>query len=96
MDLSILKLTASCDVCHARGRRRSLIPEQLVVLLAGPFSHTSTQYMDFVERTCEANAAGENSSFVFIACVKSVPFYHFKLAYVVLQMVVKEFFETHF
>ena len=29
-------------------------------------------------------------------CVKSVPRYHFDLAYVVLQMAVKEFFEKHF
>ena len=47
------------------------------------------------ERTCEANPAGENSSFIFTVCVKSVPLYHFKLAYVVLHMAVKEFFETH-
>ena len=46
--------------------------------------------------TCEANRAGENSSFIFTVCVKSVPCYHFKLAYVVLQMAVKEFFETYF
>ena len=32
----------------------------------------------------------------FLVCVKSVPGYHFKLACVILQMVVKEFFETHF
>ena len=32
----------------------------------------------------------------FLVCVKSVPRYHFKLAYVILQMAVKEFFETHF
>ena len=44
----------------------------------------------------KANQAGENSSFIFTVCVKSVPCYHFKLAYVVLQMAVKEFFETHF
>ena len=48
-----------------------------------------------LERTCEVNAACENSSFIFTVCVKSVPRYHFKLAYVVLQMAVKEFFETH-
>ena len=34
---------------------------------------------------------GENGSFIFTAPVKSVPFYHFKLAHVVLHMVVKEF-----
>ena len=32
----------------------------------------------------------------FLQSVKSVPHYHFKLAYVILQMAVKEFFETHF
>ena len=32
----------------------------------------------------------------FLVCVKSVPRYHFKLAYAGQQMVVKEFFETHF
>ena len=51
----------------------------------------------FSQRTCYANQAGENSSFIFTVCVKSVPLYHFKLAYVVLQMApVEEFFETHF
>ena len=49
-----------------------------------------------LKRTCEVNAAGENSSFIFTVCVKSVPHYQFKLAYVVLQMSVKEFFKTHF
>ena len=42
------------------------------------------------------NQVGENSSFIFTVCVISVPRYHLKLAYVVLQMAVKEFFETHF
>ena len=42
-----------------------------------------------------SNQAGENSSFIFTVCVKSVPRYHFKLACVVLQMAVKEFFENH-
>ena len=45
----------------------------------------------FQKRTCEANAVGENSSFIFTVCVKSVPRYHFQLAYVVLQMSGKEF-----
>ena len=40
-------------------------------------------------RTCEAHAAGENSSFIFTVCVTSVPRYHFKLAYVVLNIAVK-------
>ena len=33
------------------------------------------------ERTCEANPAGENSSFIFTVCVKSVSLCHFKHAY---------------
>ena len=36
---------------------------------------------------CEANPAGKNSSFIFTVCVKSVPFYHFKLAFVVTDTV---------
>ena len=40
------------------------------------------------QRTCEVNKAGENSSFIFTVFVKSVPRYHFKLAYVVLQMAI--------
>ena len=43
------------------------------------------------QRTCEVNPAGENGSFIFTLCVKSVPLYHFKLAYVVLHKNVKEF-----
>ena len=39
---------------------------------------------------CEANPAGENSTFISTVCVKSVPLYHFKLAYVVLHLAVKE------
>ena len=34
---------------------------------------------------------GENSSFIFTVCVRSVPHYHFKLAYVILQIAVKNF-----
>ena len=48
------------------------------------------------KKTCEANSAGENSSFILRVCVKSVPFYHFKDAYIVLHMTIKDFFETHF
>ena len=53
---------------------------------------------DFVafQRIREANPAGENSSFIFTICVKSVPLYYFKLAYEVLRVAVKQFFETHF
>ena len=35
----------------------------------------------------------EGFSFNFTVCVKSVPLYYFKFAYVVLQMAVKEFLE---
>ena len=44
--------------------------------------------------TCQANQAGENSSFIFTVCVRSVPRYRLKLAYVILQMAVKEFLKT--
>ena len=49
LDLSKLKLIGSCDGCHAWGRWRLLNQEHLVMLLAGPISHTSTQYIDFVD-----------------------------------------------
>ena len=52
------------------------------------FSHKPGIYR--AQRTCEANPAGENSSFISTACVKSVALYHFKLEYVVLHMAVKE------
>ena len=50
-------------------------------------------FQDFpgVERTCEANPAGENNSFIFTVHVKSVPLYHLRFAYVVLHMPIKEF-----
>ena len=43
-----------------------------------------------------ANQASENSSFIFTVCVRSVPRYHFKVAYVILQMAVKKSFKTDF
>ena len=46
---NVVYLTASCDRFHAWGGRRLLNPEHLVLLLAGSISHTSIQYMDFVE-----------------------------------------------
>ena len=51
---------------------------------------------DYFKRTCDSDPAGENSSVFFTVCVKSVPLCHFKLAYVVLHVVAKEFFETDF
>ena len=45
----------------------------------------------YAKKICQADAAGENSSFIFTVCVKSVPRYHLKLALVVLQMAVEEF-----
>ena len=56
--------------------------------------HLKRTMDQILKRTCEANPAGENSSFIFTACVKSVPVYSYKLAHVVLHMSVKEFFET--
>ena len=49
LELSKRRLIASCDRCHGWGRRCLLNPEHLVMLLAGPISHTSTQYIDFVD-----------------------------------------------
>ena len=48
------------------------------------------------QMTHEANPGGENSSFIFVVSVKPVRIYRFKLAYVVLHIAVKEFFQTHF
>ena len=44
-----------------------------------------------LERTCEANPVAENSSLIFTVGVRPVPLYHFKLAYVVVHMAVKNF-----
>ena len=49
-----------------------------------------------MQSTCDANPVGENSSFIFTVCVKSVPLYHVKLAYVAIHMAVKECFEAQF
>ena len=69
-------------------------------IVTGPWNRTIQASFSSLQegswRTCKANAAGENNSFIFTVCVKSVPRYHFKLAHVVLQMAVKEVFETHF
>ena len=54
------------------------------------------EFLNVSKRTCEANPAGENSSFIFAVRVKSVPLYYFKLAYVVQHKAVKEFYETRF
>ena len=40
----------------------------------------------FLQRTCEANPAGENSSSILTVCVKSIPLYHVKVGYVVLHI----------
>ena len=64
-------------------------PEHKFVSLENKIlEQVKTKRMD-LKRTCEANATVENSSFIFTVCVKSVPLYHFKLAYVVLRMAVK-------
>ena len=72
-------LGITCDLLSPRGVRKVL----LEVIQQG-----------YHKRTCEANPAGENSPFIFTVCIKSVPLYHFKLAYVVLHMAVDEFLET--
>ena len=68
-------------------------------------SFLSPQCVSIRQRTCETDAADENSSFIFTVCVRFVPLYHLKLAYVVLHMVLKrkfyiwlskEVLETHF
>ena len=54
------------------------------------------QYEAFLpakKRTRQANPAGKNSLFIFAVCIKSVPFYYFKLVYVVPHTTVKEFFK---
>ena len=62
-----------------------------------PAPHNSVIAKDMgLKRICEVNPAGENSSFIFTACIEFVPLYHFKLAYVVLRMGFKEYFESHF
>ena len=50
-----------------------------------------------LSKDCEANPAGENSSseYFYSLCQISSTLC-FKLAYVILHMAVKEFFETHF
>ena len=58
----------------------------------GHFPFCQKQGLNFPKRTCEANPESENSLFIFT--FKSVPLYHFKLAYVVLHLTVKEYFET--
>ena len=45
-------------------------------------------------RTCEANAAGEIAHSFLQSCVKSVPLYNLKLAYVDLHTAVEEFSKT--
>ena len=67
-DLLIFKLIARCAGCHVWGRRLLLNPEQLVVLSAGPISHTKVYslgigtlfYSIWIEKcvnTCERTLA---------------------------------------
>ena len=48
------------------------------------------------KRSFKANTVGENSSFIFTVCVKSVPLYHLKFTYVVLRTAVKRIFQNPF
>ena len=78
--------TIVSDLCHLNER----VPNShIIVMLA--VSHDVR-----AKRTCEANPAGENRSFIFTVYVKSVPLYHVKLDYLVLYMGAKEFFEAPF
>ena len=52
-------------------------------LFRNPEFHKRSETM---ERTCEVNPAGENSSFIFTVYVKAIPLCHFKLAFVVLHI----------
>ena len=55
------------------------------VTLRFSYSINYQKHQNDWQRTCEANAVGENNSFIFTACVKSVPRYHFKLPYIVYK-----------
>ena len=46
------------------------------------------------KRTCEVNRMGEKSSFICTCFVITVPFYDFKLVWVILDPSVKKFFKT--
>ena len=48
------------------------------------------------KKTYEAYQAGEKRSFVFICNVEIVSLYHSKLVWVVLDLIVKEFFRIRF
>ena len=53
-----------------------------VTLFLNQSLQTFEMFLEMVplyKRTCEANAAGENSSLIFTVCIKSVPHCHFKL-----------------
>ena len=45
--------------------------------------------MSDFQMKCEANPEGDNSSFIFPVCLKSVSIYYIRLAYVVMHMAVK-------
>ena len=76
---------------------RSLsLPNLLTMICQKIHSFNGIQLYIVNLRTCEVNPVGENRSFIFTVYVKSVSLYHFKLAYIMLHMAVKEFFETHF
>ena len=80
-----------------RNLRAKIVIRDLKEVELGNFCLTESMNLNEngVERTCEANSAGENSSIICTACVKSVSLYHFKLECVVLHMTVKEVFGSH-
>ena len=75
-------------MCHQKGPLK-LILQKCVSNCARNYKFCPPGQL---QRTCKAGEIAHS----FLVCVKSVTFYNFKLAYVVLHMAVKEFFETHF
>ena len=88
----IISVTGGAKSFHMPAKLKEAFSKGLVkvAVSTGAWIITGT-----VQMTCEANLLGENSSFIFTVCVKSVPLYDFKLAYVVLRMAVKEMFQNH-
>ena len=72
---------------------KSAVHLKLLIFLGQFFTVCATFGL---KRTYKADAAGENTSFIFTEYVKSVPRYNFKLAYTGLHIAVKELFETQF
>ena len=80
--------------CHFNQGKKQLCLDSIIAILFAKFQTCAKKPVSNIlasllehsinKRTCYANQQGENSSFTFTVCVKLVPRYHFKLAYVVL------------